>query len=193
MRMLGIVLMMAGFFTAAFFSVRIADSKGLEWETIEWTWYGIAFAVGAVGVVMIRVSAHTDKTQTHKVDADLRVMSETMGRLVSNLSDLNARYDSVDVYTIHQWIDAELAGDLADFAEARESLIPLYGLQRYADLMTQFAAAERLINRSWSASADGYVDEVRISLERAGSLLGRANELLRTYQQADPSTGVATA
>jgi hypothetical protein len=33
--------------------------------------------------------------------------------------------------------------------------------------MSNFAAGERYINRVWSASTDGYVDEVRMYLERA--------------------------
>jgi hypothetical protein len=33
--------------------------------------------------------------------------------------------------------------------------------------MTEFAAGERAVNRSWSAAADGYVDEVAVCLEKA--------------------------
>ena len=48
----------------------------------------------------------------------------------------------------------------------------------YADVMTEFASAERLVNRTWSAAADGYVDEVATSLQLAGRHLARAKELL---------------
>lgn len=43
----------------------------------------------------------------------------------------------------------------------------IFGLQNYADVMSAFAAGERYINRVWSASTDGYVDEVCAYLERA--------------------------
>jgi hypothetical protein len=33
--------------------------------------------------------------------------------------------------------------------------------------MSSFAAGERYLNRVWSASADGYVDEVNIYLDKA--------------------------
>jgi hypothetical protein len=40
--------------------------------------------------------------------------------------------------------------------------------------MSNFAAGERYINRVWSASTDGYVDEVRAYLERARTQFGEA-------------------
>ena len=46
-------------------------------------------------------------------------------------------------------------------------MIHVFGIQNYADVMSNFAAGERYINRVWSASTDGYVDEVREYLERA--------------------------
>jgi len=46
-------------------------------------------------------------------------------------------------------------------------MIHVFGMQNYADVMSNFAAGERYINRVWSASTDGYVDEVRMYLDRA--------------------------
>ncbi len=62
-------------------------------------------------------------------------------------------------------IDELFPGDLNTFVEARETIPHVYGLQAYADVMSHFAAGERYLNRVWSASADGYVDEVRTYLE----------------------------
>jgi hypothetical protein len=56
-------------------------------------------------------------------------------------------------------------------------------LQRYADVMSRFATAERLINRSWSASVDGYVDEVWSCTERAETMMVEAHTLLKQYNQ----------
>jgi len=43
----------------------------------------------------------------------------------------------------------------------------MHGLQAYADVMSSFAAGERYLNRVWSASADGYIDEVNAYMEKA--------------------------
>jgi hypothetical protein len=46
-------------------------------------------------------------------------------------------------------------------------MIHVFGMQNYADVMSNFAAGERYINRVWSASTDGYVDEVNMYIDRA--------------------------
>ena len=68
--------------------------------------------------------------------------------------------------------------DIDTFVEARESMIPRLGMQRYADIMSPFANGERLLNRAWSASADGYVDEVRSCVATACLELEKAAEQL---------------
>jgi hypothetical protein len=53
----------------------------------------------------------------------------------------------------------------------------------YADVMTEFAAAERYINRTWSAAADGYIDEVNASITRANQHLANARKMLAVAEQ----------
>jgi len=48
--------------------------------------------------------------------------------------------------------------------------------------MSAFATGERYINRVWSASTDGYVDEVRSYLERALQQFREARTLLVDLQ-----------
>jgi hypothetical protein len=85
-------------------------------------------------------------------------------------------------------IDRLLREDLNNFANARESMKHIFGLQSYADVMSAFAAGERYINRVWSASTDGYVDEVHNYLDRATQQFREARvlfvELQRQYQSA---------
>ncbi len=181
MRFTGGLLLMLGFFGAAFVTVRHADAEQLEWQTIEWAWYAIAFVVGLVGVVVLRVTAKSTGTQAHKLDADLEAMKTSLGRLVDKLSAMTAGRDDISVYDVHGRIDDELMIDLNAFVEARETLIHLYGLQPYADLMNRFALSERNINRAWSASADGYIDEVWICMERALQEMSAARGLLTDY------------
>ena len=71
------------------------------------------------------------------------------------------------VYEARFEIDRLLREDLNNFANARESMKHIFGLRNYADVMSAFAAGERYIKRVWSASTDGYVDEVRSYLECA--------------------------
>jgi hypothetical protein len=71
-----------------------------------------------------------------------------------------------------------LRDDLRRFADARESLIHLFGLQAYANVMSDFAAGERYVNRIWSASADGYDGEARNYLGKAAAQFRAARQQL---------------
>ena len=73
-------------------------------------------------------------------------------------------------------IDKLFRDDLLNFAEARESMKHLFGLQHYADIMSSFAAGERYINRVWSASTDGYIDEVMMYVEKSYDQFQHAKE-----------------
>jgi len=192
MRKLGGILLTIGFFGAAFVTVRHADSAGLEWQTIEWGWYALPFVVGVIGVSLLRTTAKATDTHAHKLDADLTAMRASLDRIVDKLERQCANRDAIQVYDVHGWIDEELVVDLGAFVEVRESLIPLYGMQAYANIMSDFAGGERSINRAWSASADGYIDEVLICLDRALTLMRQAQAQLREQEQA-ATTGEAAA
>ncbi len=64
-------------------------------------------------------------------------------------------------------IDELFTEDLDIFVEARQSIAHIYGLSAYGDVMSSFVAGERYLNRVWSASADGYIDEVNTYIEKA--------------------------
>lgn len=65
------------------------------------------------------------------------------------------------------------------FIDAREDLIARYGLASFADLMDHYAASDRQINRSWSAAADGYLEEALECLEEATHLVAETSERLK--------------
>lgn len=65
------------------------------------------------------------------------------------------------------------------FIDARPLLVNRMGLGGYSELMDHFAAAERQINRAWSAAADGVYDEARACIDSAAILLERTRPKLR--------------
>lgn len=182
-RILGLVLMSVGFVGAAFASVRELDSAKLGWHTINWLYYAGFFAVGVAGVVLIRAGAQKASTHAHKISADLETIETALDKLVGKLDTLDRHRDRLTVFDVSRRIDEQLAPDLNAFVDARESLIHRYGLQPYADLMSEFAAGERRINRAWCASVDGYVDELWLCVERAKHHMTRSQELFKSYQQ----------
>ena len=81
------------------------------------------------------------------------------------------------------FIDTQCVDPLAEFADSRQAMVKRFGMKVYADVMTEFASAERMVNRSWSAAADGYVDEVDKCLKMACEHFARADELLTAAEQ----------
>lgn len=64
------------------------------------------------------------------------------------------------------------------FIDARPRLVAVFGMAGYARLMDSYAAAERSLNRAWSAAADNDEMEAIASLERALALLDESAKRL---------------
>lgn len=177
MRILGHSLLWFGFLAAVIVALR-------DGRNVDITMYVVFLVVGIVGVVLLRATAKAAATQAHSVSADIEVMKNSLLSLNQKLDALLADKDQTDVYDVHGMIDERLVRDLNAFADARESMIPMFGMDAYAEVMSRFAASERLINRSWSASADGYIDEVWKSLDQARQLMADANARFEGLKRA---------
>ncbi len=177
MKRVGLVLLFGGFLAGSFLATQLHDG-------VNWGLFAVAGGAMLVGLVCVRIAAksHGDDAGVH--EASVQSLLDNVGQVVTRLEAMTTNKDDIFVYDVHGKIDAELAQPLADFADARESMIPLYGMKRYADVMSAFAVGERNINRAWSASADGYVDEVWASLTRAEALMREAQAQLASAKAA---------
>jgi hypothetical protein len=73
------------------------------------------------------------------------------------------------------------------FIDARPRLVAAFGMGGYARLMDVYAAAERALNRAWSAAADGDEPEAISSLERGLSLLEESARRLSPANRQFPT------
>jgi len=156
----GFLLLAAGFLAGAY-------STALDIEATNWTMFVPAAIVAIVGVLMIKRQASGVATSESVLTANRTELRESLRNIVRNLDELISADASIATEDLRNEVDQRLRDDLRRFAEARESLVHLYSLQTYADIMSEFAAGERYVNRVWSASADGYDSEARTYLERA--------------------------
>ena len=139
----------------------------IDENIIKWSLYIPAFIVGAVGVAAIRIDDNRHKKTEHHVTSRIETVFSSLEKIVANIKKLNADKHSVDTYDMRHRIDEMFIEDLETFVEARESIIHRYGLSVYGDVMSSFAAGDRYLNRVWSASADGYIDEINVYLDKA--------------------------
>jgi len=178
MKGLGYLLITLGFLAGTVVAVQTAENR------VDWNWFLPAFAIGVAGVVLARVGSRRESRQETKLTGDFAALTASLDRLVENLGQLDATKESLNPYDVHPRIDELLRDDLNTFAEGRESIAHLYGLSTYAEVMNDFAAGERYVNRVWSASVDGWIDEVHEYLARADRQFRAAQEKLRTLQQS---------
>jgi hypothetical protein len=171
---LGYILITLGFLVSSYFSV-------LHAEQVQWSMVLPGLVVGLLGVAMIQISIRGRGKAVDAVHSNIGKLEESLARIVDNITQLDTEKESINVYDFHHRIDRLFMSDLDIFVDNRESIGHAFGLQSYADVMTHFATAERYLNRCWSASADGYIDEVHTYLTRAENQFTLALELLRSH------------
>lgn len=155
----GYFLLCAGFVIAAF-------ATALDIKAVHWNLYGIAAAAAVVGVFLIKRHVRTLATSDERLAGNRSELRESIDNIVKDLQALAAGGE-LKGSALRDRIDDKLRPDLTRFADARESMVHLFGMQTYADIMSHFAAGERYVNRVWSASADGYDAEAATYLGRA--------------------------
>lgn len=160
MKTIGLILITIGFLAGSLACV-------VRPEEIQWTYFIISLAVGIAGVVLTRVGHKKIHTSEEALNKNITSVESSLENIVKNITDLNSQKDSINTYDVRFKIDELFLDDLAAFIEARHSISHVFGLVAYGEIMSSFAAAERYLNRVWSASADGYIDEVNTYIERA--------------------------
>ncbi len=156
----GYVLLIIGFLAGTYVAA-------LDPDVTNWRWFVPSIVIAALGVQQIKQAQATAARSSTRLTADRRELEESLANIVRNLTELRGAGDAVPPFEMRFEIDRLFRGDLMRFADARDTLAQLYGLQAYADIVSEFAAGERYINRVWSASADGYLDEVSTYLDKA--------------------------
>ena len=170
MKTVGYLLLCGGFLAGAF-------STTLDVENVNWMLFAVAAVTAIAGLITIKREASAHARSGSVLELNRKELRESIDNVVRDLAELNSRAGHEDE-SLRDQIDMKLRNDLRRFAEARESMVHLFGLQTYADIMSSFAAGERYINRVWSSSADGYAEEATMYLKKAAKQFTDAQEQL---------------
>ena len=176
MKNLAYLLIAGGFIIGAY-------ATALDTQDVNWPLFALAAAAAAAGVIIAKQQQRAHARSGYVLETNRGELIESIGNIVRDLDDLNAGARLAGD-ALRDWIDERLRPDLRRFADARESMVHLYGLQTYADIMSEFAAGERYVNRVWSASADGYDDEATDYLARAAEQFREAQSQLQSARTA---------
>jgi hypothetical protein len=104
--------------------------------------------------------------------------------VLGTLESLRNRPERPSLKEIHSELDRLIEIELFDFAENRDELLHL-GYGPYARVVSTFSRAERMLNRCWSASVDGYDEESYASLELAQVLFKELKEEMAGFLDKD--------
>lgn len=160
MKKLGYIIITVSFLAGALVAV-------LDESKVQWGYFCGAIILGTVGIILVHLHEKKSSRSEKRLAENLQNIETSLTDIVKNITQLNAEKQSINAYDMRYKIDELFSKDLAAFVEARESLAHAHGLQVYANVMSHFASGERYLNRIWSASADGYVDEIRTYLDKA--------------------------
>ncbi len=159
MKNIAYALLAAGFLGGAYVTA-------LDIENVDWLWFGIAAVAAIAGVVLAKRADKAIATSGEMLKNNRDKLNQSLDNIVRDLKTLVDGPEKRGE-AMRDYIDDTLRPDLRRFAEARQSMVHLYGMQVYADIMSEFAAGERYLNRVWSMTADGYDDQAKVYLERA--------------------------
>lgn len=117
-------------------------------------------------------------------DAALKQLRAAVRTLLDDLPGLGD--DEQACRAVTQRLGDAIGGLVPSIVGARDRLVARMGMGGYARFMDTFSAAERNVNRAWSAAADNVLEESVDALERASErfavaedkLTGRAPSLL---------------
>jgi hypothetical protein len=160
MKLLGFLLVTVGFLAGAYY---LTGAGGEVLGIGFWA----CFVVAVLGVVILRVVTRKQKAAVDKVTAEVKTVEQCLSRLAEGVGALEREKDTIHVYELPDEIDRRFTDDLRRFVDARESVAVAYGLPAYGGVMSHFAAGERYLNRVWSCSVDGYINEAHTYLGRA--------------------------
>jgi hypothetical protein len=148
-------------------------------NTVRWLWYIPALGFGVVGVILIKRDVELRSKTEYHIASRIETVETSLDKITANINKLNTEKHSIDTYDIRHRIDELFVEDLEKFVDARQSIAHRYGLAAYGEVMSSFAAGERYLNRVWSASADGYIDEVNEYLEKAKDQFAESFDKIR--------------
>ena len=159
MKGLGYLLLCAGFIVGAY-------ATALDVVSVNWAIFVAAAVAATIGVMLLKRQAQAYARSDEVLENNRSELRRSIDGVVADLREIVADGDMHGA-ALRDRIDEKLRPNLTRFADARQSMVHLFGLQIYADIMSHFAAGERYVNRVWSSSADGYDAEARKYLAKA--------------------------
>ena len=145
-----------------------APAEGANWpDTL------LVFGIGVV-VAIVGLGLWWAAERDSQVDSDDPVSPQNhidpvleLRQLHKDLKRLNTEAQTLSLEAIRESVDLINADRIYKIVEARQVLNGQLGMSEGAEVMIAFAYCERMLNRAWSAAADGHQKEALSSMQEA--------------------------
>ena len=164
--------------------VRVKEFSFERWR--HWWWFVLAAVGLLIGAFLVRMQAKQAIAAAARRAASaeglspaeaLRKAHDEVAQLHRDLPDIEGEKAKIDAI-VHR-IDDIQRDYLEPFLDGRAQLVADLGMTGYAQLMDRFAAAERQLNRAWSAAADHVLAEAEDCLDLAVHPMDETTEKLK--------------
>ena len=167
----------------------VADVPGDDQPTVSqketfpdtWPVFAGGFLVALVGVSMWWGDVLADRRNaraSHDSEAEDSPTS-LLARMFPELERLDGELDSLGTGALTARIDELLEHFVHPLAESRQKLIDQFGMSVGAEILVTIAFGERMLNRVWSAAADGHLPEAQSSFRDAADAFKQAHTIAR--------------
>lgn len=105
-------------------------------------------------------------------------------QLLQPLKDLEADIESLDGPELCQRVESIVDQFVTPLAEGRQRFVDRFGLAGGSEALNATAFGERMLNRVWSAAADGHLEEALSSFTEVVAAFHQAEETVTRLAQA---------
>jgi hypothetical protein len=139
---------------------------------------GILLAV--VGVVAWRIDVHRKAAaDTSDGTSDGHDPLWLLRGVVKPARRVESELDKLDAHRLTEEVDRLLEDYVLPLAEIRRDVIDHFGMAAGAEILVTVAVGERMLNRTWSAAADGHIQEARSCYPEAVRAFEQAERLVQ--------------
>lgn len=152
-----------------YLGMTVAMLGGATWPAPRWSIVAGGILILCVGIAWARVAQKKRATAAAGASSEraVDVVKAALDQALSRTRALRSSAADAPFDQVTTECEAIVRECVERVAGQQESLSREFGFSGYAQVMTPFAAAERWLNRAWSAASDTHRPEVRASLDRA--------------------------
>lgn len=152
-----------------YLGMTVAMLGGATWPAPRWSIVTAGILILCVGIAWARIAQKKRATAAASASSEraIDVVQSALDQASSRTRALRSSAAEAPFDGVTTECEAIVRECVERVAGQQESLSREYGFAGYAQVMTPFAAAERWLNRAWSAASDAHRPEVLASLERA--------------------------